>query len=82
MPLRTPTRITSVIRSFCKSIAPDSPPVYVPVRAERGARVRNCFFAVSEKVSRSGGELVHGWAIWHWPDVMIQAEFHGIWRRR
>jgi hypothetical protein len=27
-----------------------------------------------------GGEIEYGWAIWEWPTVLIEAEFHAIWR--
>jgi hypothetical protein len=27
-----------------------------------------------------GGQICYGWQIWEWPDVMIGAEFHAVWK--
>ena len=24
--------------------------------------------------------MIHGWAIWEHPNIMLEAEFHGIWK--
>lgn len=60
-------------------MVPGSIPVYVPVRSESDANVDDCFINVAHKVERDGGTLLHGWQIWEWISVMIEAEFHAIW---
>jgi hypothetical protein len=37
---------------------------------------------VARKVARVGGSISSGWAIWTMPGVYIEAEHHGVWRRR
>jgi len=31
-------------------------------------------------VEEQGGAVQHGWALWEWPRVMVEAEFHAVWR--
>jgi hypothetical protein len=35
---------------------------------------------VDAKVERDGGSSVHGWRIWEWPHVLVEAEFHAVWQ--
>jgi len=35
---------------------------------------------VRRRIEREGGEEVLGWKIWEWYGVMIEAEFHMVWR--
>ena len=41
---------------------------------------QDCFGVVSEYVAGGFGEQVIGWAIWEWPRVYIEAEFHAVWQ--
>jgi hypothetical protein len=34
---------------------------------------------VNRKVTREGGRIVYGWAIWEWPRVFLEAEHHAVW---
>jgi len=38
------------------------------------------FGNAARHVERFGGELLHGWAIWEVPQLMVEAEFHAVWR--
>lgn len=44
-----------------------------------GKPVKECFSVVPEYVSMYGGKQCTGWAIWEFPKVMIEAEFHCVW---
>jgi hypothetical protein len=33
-------------------------------------------------MSRAGGTVCYGWAIWHVPGLYFEAEHHGVWRSR
>jgi hypothetical protein len=35
---------------------------------------------VRRRVEQFGGDAVAGWQIWEWHGVMIEAEFHMVWR--
>jgi len=55
-------------------------PVYLDVKPEPFAEVAECFSSVKEKVQRDGGSIQLGWQIWQIPDIMIEAEFHAVWK--
>ena len=54
-------------------------PEYVPVIPDAGAAVDDCFRNVRARVDRDGGEILHGWQIWEWVGVLVEAEFHAVW---
>jgi len=35
---------------------------------------------VEEQILLHGGSMRTGWAIWEWPNVFIEAEFHAVWQ--
>jgi hypothetical protein len=51
---------------------------FVPIIAEPEARVGNCYVNVEQKVARSGGALVYGWAVWL-GDFVCEGEHHAVW---
>jgi hypothetical protein len=74
----TPQAISSPIRVLCAKLSSHAPE-FLPIRMDTGANVDDCFLNVADKVSKDGGQLVHGWTIWEWAGVMIEAEFHAVW---
>lgn len=66
---------------FCRSLSTERPR-FVPSRPSADARASMCFDNVLRKVERAGGQIVHGWAIWHMPGIYFEAEHHGVWRNR
>lgn len=76
----TPGAISTAIETLCQDIAPGQTPTFIEHRPAPAARPRECFSNVADEVSRCGGELVFGWAIWEWPDIFIEAEHHSVWR--
>ena len=79
--MRPPKLIKPYVTSFCRSIVTEPQPVYVPVRPLAGAPENECFSILPRHVAQHGGEQVIGWAIWEWPRVYIEAEFHAVWRQ-
>lgn len=77
---RTPIEIRPFVDRLVVAIGTADPPVFVPVRPAPGAEINDCFPNVSRQVEREGGILIVGWSIAEWPDVMAEAEFHGIWK--
>jgi SEC-C motif len=77
-----PSEISASILSLCTEINQDHKPTWVQVVPEHNAVVRECFTNVSNKVARDGGSLVHGWAIWEWKRVFVEAEHHAVWEKR
>lgn len=79
--LGTPRNIGPEVHALCRKILRKyEPPLFVTVSPEPGASVLDCFAAVADKIARDGGQAVFGWCIWHWPRVLIEGEFHAIWR--
>ena len=76
----TPRAITEAVRSFCRGVAAGSQPVYLDARPVPGAAPDDCFAVVARRVALRGGERVLGWQIWEHPGLMIEAEFHAVWR--
>jgi len=77
--LQVPIEITDFITNFCKSISKIDP-LYVDVLPDDGALVNECFPNVERKILRDYGEMIYGWQIWIWPEIFIEAEFHGVWK--
>lgn len=74
-----PERSRPQVKAFCKRVSSQKPR-YVPVQPTAHAEINECFAAVPEQVRREGGEQLVGWALWEWPGVLIEAEFHAVWR--
>jgi hypothetical protein len=77
---RAPRAITDAVRSFCKKVVAGSKPIYLDTRPVPGARIDDCFAVVERQVAHLGGERVLGWQIWQHAEIMIEAEFHAVWR--
>jgi hypothetical protein len=54
--------------------------IWVPVRSRRDSVRQDCFKDVERQVAENGGEIIYGWQIWEWPRMMIEGEFHAVWR--
>jgi hypothetical protein len=79
--MRPPKIIKPYVISFCRGFVADPHPVYVPVLPLKKVSANDCFNIVPQHVAANGGEQVTGWAIWEWPRVLIEAEFHCVWRK-
>lgn len=80
MHTRTPPKITKQLIGLATKLAPGQSLVYVPVFPEPEALMNECFPNVKAKIQKDGGAIVYGWQLWEWPNVMIEGEFHAIWR--
>ncbi|MBF9151686.1 hypothetical protein [Novosphingobium jiangmenense] len=76
-----PKSITPELKSFCQSISSDRP-VYIRSKRSSDAQASACFDNVARKISRAGGSIAYGWAIWQIPGLYFEAEHHGVWRNR
>lgn len=75
-----PKLLKPYVLSFCRKISQHEP-VWVPLEPLANKPMRECFSIIPEHISFNGGEQLNGWAIWELPRVMIEAEFHCVWRR-
>ena len=77
-----PREKTPKVLELCNEINPGIEPVWVPVRTIRNAIQNECFGNVKNKIERDGGSIQYGWVIWEWVNVLVEAEFHAVWRSR
>lgn len=77
-----PSRITSDVRRLCRKLGDVDEPVFVEVDARSDSGLNDCFADVDRQVAESGGSVQHGWLIWLQPGILIEGEFHAVWRRQ
>lgn len=75
----TPSDMTSELAEFCRALGGDAP-TFVPVIDDPHGLYGWCSDGVTEKVKADGGDIVFGWTIWEWPNVLRTAEFHAVWQ--
>lgn len=75
-----PDPATSHVRGFCADLNPSEEPQLLAVRPIAGSQQQDCFNNVDRMVKRDGGSCCYGWNIAEIPNVMIEAEFHAVWR--
>lgn len=76
----TPSALSAEVLDFCNTVCPGSSPRYLLVQPIEGATLLDCFPLVQRLIAQNGGTACYGWRIWEWPRVIIEAEFHAVWR--
>ncbi len=76
----TPNEISKRVAKLIERVSRGEPARYLPVSPEPDALANECFPNVMAKVSASGGSMLCGWQIWEWPHVLVEAEYHAVWR--
>jgi hypothetical protein len=76
-----PPKITEPLLAFCRAIAPGRPQ-FIPSKPSADAQPSACFDNTLLKITRAGGSIAYGWAIWSRPGIYFEAEHHGVWRNR
>lgn len=69
------------VQHFCQEVVNGGLPVAIPCAPVAEAQFLDCFHTVEQQVQKFGGCRVLGWAIWEFPRVLIEAEFHAVWQR-
>jgi len=77
---RVPEKIDNSVATLVEQIGVSEEPLYIDVTPEPYAEVKECFSAVNRKVDKDGGSRQLGWEIWQIPGIMIEAEFHAVWK--
>jgi hypothetical protein len=80
----TPVGITPPILAFCESITPELEPLFLnvpPLTSGNQHMLSEAHFNVREHTKREGcGSIQYGWVIWEQPNVLLEAEFHSVWK--
>ncbi len=74
-----PRDIFPYVKELCASIS-TSEPFFIEVHPGSQDVVLDCTGNVERRIQQEGGEAVLGWKIWEWHGIMIEAEFHTLWR--
>ena len=72
-------RVTNRAKLVCSNVGVDKDPQIIPYRKVKGAIGGECFENVRSHIKKFGGEVVDGWAVWEFPPLEVQAEFHSVW---
>lgn len=68
------------VHRICNVLVPNVEAIVVQCRPGDNAGKSECFADVARRVQLEGGSVQHGWKIHLWPAVLIEGEFHAIWR--
>jgi hypothetical protein len=81
LPIPKPLADEAKAFELCKQLVPGGTPVTLEVRAPKGMQPLDCIGNVERMIEPHGGEAVYGWSLMETlPDVMMEAEFHAVWR--
>jgi len=73
---------TSSTQRLIQQLSPGEQPFRVDIDPPHWAEKLGCVDIVRRLVSESGGECILGWALWEWPGVLVEGEFHAVWRKQ
>ncbi len=77
-PTRTPDSLTPGLREVCKRLVAAAEPIFVAKRPFAGARVNKCTYNVREFLRDQPGEMVLGWEVTVWDNVMLDCIGHAV----
>ena len=80
MDTRVPRELTPPVRALSEAIVKGGIPLFVACNPAADGALNDCFPIVELHVRAHGGSSSVGWALWEWPGVMVEAEFHATWR--
>lgn len=78
--IEPPKDLFPYVIEFTKSISPDNNPFFIKITNNPSGIIKECVKNVENYIKLHKGEKVFGWKIWEWYGIMIEAEFHTIWR--
>ena len=64
---------------FCGEIS-NNQPLYVNIHLWEQSQTVDCFNNVKKYMELNSGDIIFGWAIWHHLRIMLEAEFHSVWK--
>lgn len=80
MRTKVPDRISAPIRRLANRISDGTKPLYIPSRPDAKAIELDCFENVRKKIESDGGSSIYGWNVWFCAGILIEAEFHSVWK--
>lgn len=80
-PTKAPETVTPKLRETCKRLVPTSEPVFVDRKPGPSARVNKCTFNVQDFLQSNLGEMLLGWEITVWDNVLVDCVGHAVVRQ-
>lgn len=81
LPMPRPLTDEAKVDELCGQLVPGGRPDTLEVRAPTGMQPLDCIGNVEKMIEQHGGKAVYGWSLLETlPDVMMEAEFHAVWR--
>lgn len=77
-PTKTPAALTAQLRDACRRLAPRSEPVFIDRQPMPGARINKCTFNVQDFLRTNPGEMVLGWEVTVWDNVLVDFIGHAV----
>ena len=77
--LTTPSEIGGAVDALQKRFTL-GPAFWVPVEARPDSTPGECYGDVERQAQEYGGGIVYGWTVWEWPRIMVEGEFHAVWK--
>ncbi len=74
-------RVSPDVRRLCRQIETVDSPLVLEVLPRSDAAKHACFDNAANHVAEHGGSIQHGWLIWEWTGILLEADFHAVWRR-
>jgi len=79
--LEAPNSIDKDVRRILTNLQLSSEALrHLSIKSPPSAVHLECFENVRRNIEIRGGSAVHGWLIWRWPNVLVEAEFHCVWQ--
>ena len=75
-----PKDLFPYVIEFTKFVSPNNNPFFIEITTNFGSVIKECVKNVENYIKLHRGEKVFGWKIWEWYGIMIEAEFHTVWR--
>ena len=69
-----------ILLAFCQQLVTNISPKYIPNCVAIDSQKGDCFHNVAKYQSQYGGDVQYGWCLWETPGLILQAEFHAVWR--
>ena len=76
----TPTIISPAVIRLKNHLNLNTEPIFVQLRVEPWAEEQSCFPNVDRMIRSMGGSAMNGWSVGIIPGVLIEGEFHCVWR--
>lgn len=77
-PTKTPEEITPKLRSACRRLVATSEPLFVDRKPFPASRINKCTFNVQQFLQENPGEMILGWEITIWENVLLDCIGHAV----